>query len=129
MAKIDWIEKRLENWARWRLKRSANALGFPKQNVLARFWSPPRNREAVAILPVDENEAWTLEQCIGALPLVLKQTVEQRYLTTGSVTDDANALGCGVSTVHARIEDAHRRLAEALNVRRGGVVARGILET
>jgi len=126
MAKIEWIERRLENWARWRLKRSGHALGFPKQNVLARFWQPPRYREAVAILPVDEAEAWTMEQCIGGLPAILKDTVEQRYLTTGTVTDDAKALRCGVSTVHARIEDAHRLLAEALNARRGGVASLGL---
>lgn len=122
MARIERIDRQLENWARWRLERDARTVGFPRRNILAMFWQPPRHREAVAIIPIDEAEAWTMEQCVQRLAPVLRKTVVQCYLTTGSVADDAMALGCATSTVHMRIEQAHRLLQEMLRELRRPVI-------
>ncbi len=114
MARIEWVEERLLNWARWISRKKDRGQGYPTQNVLARFWMGGRYREAEAHIPINDVEAFATHKAIEQLPAHLRDTVHQVYLTDGSVTDDAATLGCAVSTVHARVEEAHRRLNEAL---------------
>jgi DNA-directed RNA polymerase specialized sigma24 family protein len=117
MARIEWVEQRLQLWARWRSQRGAGQSGFARTNILARWWRPPNNREAEAHIPVDEVEAFATDQAVRELDVHLRDTIEQVYLGSGSVGDDAARLGCSVSTVHARISTAHKRLRVSLDTR------------
>jgi len=117
MARIEWVHARLLQWAAWKASRDAKQSGFPKVNVIGRWWEPPNGREAQAFIPIDDTEAFATEQAVRGLDTRLQETVEQHYIASGSMSDDARALGCSISTVHARIEEAHRKLREAFDQR------------
>lgn len=109
MAKIDYIEFRLLNWARWKMHAGGklNYAGVNWESV----GSSSGYREAV--IPIDDCDASVTDVAVQQLPPHLQDTLAQHY--TGEHTDvpsQARALGCAVSTVHSRIEDAHRRLSQ-----------------
>ena len=128
MAKLEWIERRLGNWVRWRTQADRRSGGYPKANILARWkegWQT-RGREAVAYVPINDAEAWATDKAIKALPTYLRETVEQCYLQSCSVTEDAVALGCSVSTVHARVSEANAQLAAALGCGESAALGRNL---
>jgi hypothetical protein len=115
MAKIDSIEHRLLNWARWKL-RSGGTLNYAGVNYDS-VGSSSGYREAV--IPIVDCEADETEAAIQQLPVHLRDTLAAHY--TGTHTDipsQASSLGCSVSTVHARISDAHARLFAHFELKR-----------
>jgi hypothetical protein len=56
-------------------------------------------------------EASATQDAINQLPRELSRTVEEFYLGRGGITDKARRLCCGESTVYARVELAHHKLA------------------
>lgn len=115
MAKIDIIELRLLNWARWKMRSGGmlNYAGIDYSSV----GSSSGYREAV--IPIDDCEANATDAAVCALPQHLRRTIEEHY--TGAHEDipsQALELKCAVSTVHARISEAHRRLFEHFDQRR-----------
>ncbi len=121
MARIEWVHERLHRWAIWKTARSGRQGGFPKSNVIARWWQPPNNREPEAHVPIDDAEAWATDKAVQALDDVHRRTLECFYLETASTTAVAKTLCAPISTIKARIATAHRKLREALdeNVRAG----------
>lgn len=110
MAKIEAIERRLENWARWKM-RAGGHLNYAGVNWETLGEGRSGYREAV--IPIDDCEAADTDAAIHQLPKHLQETLGVHY--TGEHTDipsQAQRLGCAVSTVHARIDDAHRRLSQ-----------------
>jgi hypothetical protein len=108
MAKIDYIEFRLLNWARWKM-RAGGRLNYAGIN-----WESAGTSSGYreAVIPIDDCDASVTNDAVLQLPKHLQETLLEHY--TGEHTDvptQARKLGCGVSTVHARIEDAHHRLS------------------
>lgn len=113
MAKIDYIEHRLLNWARWKM-RQGGSLNYAGIN-----WDfEGRSGYREAVIPINDCEAADTDEAIHKLPQHLQETLVEHY--TGETVDipsQAERLGCGVSTVHARIDEAHQRLATYYRMR------------
>jgi hypothetical protein len=115
MAKIDVIELRLLNWARWKM-RSGGMLNYAGVNYQS-VGSSSGYREAV--IPIVDCEADETEAAIQQLDVRLRDTITVHY--TGNFIDaayQAKTLGCAVSTLHARISEAHRKLFDYFEARR-----------
>lgn len=108
MAKIQAIENRLMNWVRWKL-RAGGTLRYAAVNYDA-IGSGSGYREAV--IPVDDCEACETDAAVRLLPGHLRATLDEHYMGEHiDIPSQAAKLKCAVSTVHARIDDAHRRLS------------------
>lgn len=115
MARIDWIERRLLNWQRWKEGVGSGGLGYGNASV----WdtTPMRSTYREATIPTLECEAADTDDAVQRLPSELKATVMQVYLGKGGDSDHARVLACSVATVKARIWRAHRMLAEHFTAR------------
>lgn len=112
MARIDWVEQRLEVWALWRARgRRGEALGIKPQPTW-RGYVAPVDREPQAIVPVDDNECWRTERAVHQLQPPLVETVEAYYLH-GSLAV-RHWLGISKGTLSQRLTLAHARLADLL---------------
>lgn len=110
MARIEWIEHRLQNWARWRLSQGSGPLGYASVNLSD---PTPEVREpyAEAAIPIAAIDAVETDTAVKALqPVELQRAVIQFYTGRGGIRDHARALCCGESTVYARVDQAHQKL-------------------
>lgn len=114
MARIEWVEQRLQNWARWRLCEGAGVLGYAAVNY-ADAVNGGRRGYVEAAIPISDVDASETDQAIRRLhPPGLALTVEEVYVGQGGIRDKALRLCCTEGTVHARIDQAHRQLATDL---------------
>lgn len=114
MARIEWIEQRLQNWARWKLARGGGALGYAQVNLADA--DAGRDGYIEARIPTSDVEAAETDQAVARLnPPGLALTVREVYVGAGGIKDKARRLTCGVATVYARVEQAHRQLASDLS--------------
>jgi len=111
----DIIDVRLREWAQWVSTGGASG-GFPSVNVLHSSWHPGTS---VGRLPVmqsgsrHERERRTHE-AIAALSVRLSDTLVQHYVKRGTCDQQAQALGCKLSTLHARLRQARHQVGEWL---------------
>jgi len=118
VARIDWIEQRLQNWARWRLMRGAGVLGYAAVDLTELADSDAgRDGYITASVPVSDVEASDTDDLVQRLASELKAAVEIIYLGTGTIREKAARLFCAVGTLHARIEQAQRVMADHLLAR------------
>jgi hypothetical protein len=108
MARIEDIERRLQNWARWKHGAGSGGLGFSAGGGTFGGGSGSRYREAV--VPTSDCEASDTDLAVNDLEARLRLTVCQVYLTGDSPAIDAAMLGCTESAVKARIWQAHARI-------------------
>lgn len=108
MARIEDIERRLQNWARWKVGGSAGGLGYASVN-LAGDTSRALYREAR--IPTDDCEAEETDRAVASLDSELRRTVEVVYLDGGGTKRKADLLNCTESTIKSRIWRAHRQLS------------------
>ena len=108
MARIEDIERRLNNWARWKLGGTSGGLGFSKP-WLDREGGGYSYREAV--IPIVDCEAEETDRGVQRLDDVTQETLEKVYIGSGSLARKSVSLGVSESTIHARVWEAHRRLA------------------
>ncbi len=121
MARIDWIEQRLQVWARWVLTRGGGGvLGYAGVNLADS--DAGRSGYASAAVPLLEAEAADTDAAVQQLtPTGLRLTVAEYYAGRGGIADKAARLCCAEATVYARLDQAHRQLAAhfvALSARR-----------
>lgn len=116
MARIDWIERRLLNWARWRLKAGSGAGGYAQVN-LANPTPGIRDPYEAAPIPVLAIEASETDTAIGTLPAELRSTLVEHYTGRGATSDQLRRLGIAKATLYARLERADRLLADYFNAR------------
>lgn len=109
MARIEEVERRLLNWARWKHGAGSGGLGFGGGAWPSGVGSGSRYREAV--IPTNDCEASETDRAVAALEHRLATTVAQVYLTSASTEIDARALGITPAGVKARIWEAHWRIA------------------
>lgn len=121
MARLEHIETRLLNWARWRLTGGGGALGYSRVNMLRAFGGAG-SRYAEAPIPTNAIEAGETDDAVGRLDRPLRITVEVHYLEQGVVRGRLRRLAtmsarlthlcCSKSTYYERLDAAHAQLAE-----------------
>lgn len=117
MARIEWVENRLRDWARWRLTRGTGKLGYASMRYGPELLSA---LEPYADAPVPTNaiEAAETDGLVALLPGDLRRTVEVWYVAGGGLQAKLRYLCCAERTLHDRIERAQRLLAEHLHAKR-----------
>lgn len=107
MGRIDDIERRLQNWARWKLGPGGGDLGYARVDLTA---DTSREGYREARIPTLDCEAEETDRAVLALPSELRRTIELYYLHGGSVRRKAEMLCCTERAVHARVERAHQAI-------------------
>lgn len=102
MARIEDIERRLLNWARWKTGDRSGGMGFAKVNM--GMSGGTRRRES--IIPTSDCEAEETDRAVMSLPSHLRATVEAVYLS-GSLWAVSARLCITPAAVDARIWRAH----------------------
>lgn len=112
MARIDWIEARLQNWARWSLVRGGGMLGYAGVNLADS--DAGRDGYIGATIPIGDVEASETDAAVRRLyPGGLALTVFAHYVGRGGIADKLKGLGfISEATYHRRIDQAHKQLAE-----------------
>lgn len=113
MARDPRIESLLVEWGQY-VNLGGECSGFPSINVLSADWSPPSPGTTPTLKVASHSRAKQTHRAIGFLSIRLANTLVVHYCMRLSVEDQAERLGCEISTVHARIESAHRQLRPML---------------
>lgn len=114
MAKIDWIDQRLNNWARWRLAAGSGSMA----SVNLEEAGMPRDPYADKPIPISDCEASETEEAVQRLPGDLRVTVLEYYIGPGGMRHKLARLCCTEPTLYARIGRAHRQLADHFMAKR-----------
>lgn len=67
MARIKWVEHRLENWGRWLSQKECGALGYPRQSTFARL--APSSGRNESVIPVSDLDASEIDDAVKSLQL------------------------------------------------------------
>lgn len=116
MARVDWIDARLCNWARWKIGGRTGGLGFSAVRTDA-VVIDRSGYDAQAIIPTDDAEASVTDQAVAALVAELRRTIEVFYLHPGSIDTKLRLLVVTRATLYARLERADRALVRWLSER------------
>ena len=117
MARIDWIEYRLLNWARWKLQADRNPLGHATVNLQVPVVDGGSGYDDAPI-PTNAIEAGETDAAIKRLqPPELARTLNVYYVGGGTIKRMCVQLGCAEATLHSRIERAHQQLARYFSER------------
>ncbi|HET7865870.1 MAG TPA: hypothetical protein VFL86_15830 [Burkholderiaceae bacterium] len=107
MAKIEDIERRLLNWARWKLGGTSGGLGYAK----VRYGDGTTTRGyREAVIPTNDCEAEETDRAVMALPGELRSTVETVYLVNEPLRWKAQHLCCSPSAIKMRTWLAHKKI-------------------
>lgn len=109
MARIEYIEHRLLNWARWLESEGSGKLGYAAIALGRLEATGDRYREAV--IPTDDDDARKTDQAVAALGQPYTRTLQVVYVTGRNQAHQEYSLGCSASTIKSRVWEAHRRLA------------------
>lgn len=109
MAKIEDIERRLLNWARWKLGGTSGGLGYAKVRY-GDGVTASRYREAV--IPTNDCEAEETDRAVGELGAQARRVVEVEYLSGKTMRWKVAFLGRSESSIKATIWQAHRDIAQ-----------------
>ncbi len=121
MARIERIERRLQNWARWSQERASHGLGYPRSSTIAKADGAPRHAEDRNVIPVDSIDAWQTEQAVRALRFVdgsLHALVVLLYVEGRSAEDIGRQLAVGARRVYQRLDRAQFELAKWFSAHR-----------
>lgn len=113
MARIEWVQRRLENWALWHERGRDGGLGYASSSVLLSERVDCSNREAV--IPVDEIEAGETNEGVEALKLGnghLHVTLCLFYLDGVGIKEAAHRMQRAESTIKAQLARADHVLSE-----------------
>ena len=113
MARIPEIEARLLRWAEWR--KVGDGSGYPVKSVLHEDWSPPSSGMVPGMKVVPASDAKQTGRAVARLSERLQATVVVHYIRRLSGAAAAGELKCKPDTIQARIEQAHRELAQMLS--------------
>lgn len=117
-GEADRIEARLRDWAHW-LTLGTSGNGFAAVNVLHPSWSPP-TPGTLPTMKASRSDALHRQTHAAVLQLSmrLQTTLQVHYCKRLSVATQAQHLGCGEATVHARVRTAKRLLGLVFDGRR-----------
>lgn len=113
MARIEYVKRRLDNWALWRARMNDGGLGFKDRNPLAAWAEDVFSRTTYhgASIPHFDQDAEETDQAVQALKLGkghLYVTLDFYYLKDLGVNMTAVRMRRAPSTVHAQLADADR---------------------
>lgn len=107
------INDRLNVWAAWVASgRKIVGLGYPSQCAFQRLTPTSTSLHA----PLENEQAWEIEQSVHRLDSHLRDVVEQFYLRAGTAESHAKALRICRDTLYVRLHMAHTRIMEWLQV-------------
>ena len=109
MARLEEIERRLLNWARWKCGPRIGGLGYASVNLTE--WTRDDD-EAKAKIPTLDCEAEETDRAVLSLESELRATVEAVYLFGGGMRAKAERLCCSEATIKSRVWRAHRKIAD-----------------
>lgn len=110
MARDADIERRLQNWGRWRASMGSTVGNFSGVD-LTEERVDGGGYDAPMVVPILEAEAQVTEAAVQALEPGHCAAVHAVYVAGGSMEKKAQRLGVSVPTVYARIDLAHRRIS------------------
>jgi len=113
----DVITSRLQAWAAW-LTCSGSAAGFPTKSVLHESWLPPTPGQTPTITTSTGGagrQERALHMLIQRLSVRLQNTLVVVYVMRAKPEEQARVLECQASTVRARLAEARRLIAMALD--------------
>lgn len=112
MARIEEIDRRLHNWARWKCSPGTmSSLGYATIDYTR--WSGRAGTQDARI-PTLACEAEETDRGVLALPSELRATVEVYYLHGGGMKQKARKLCCTEAAIYHRLDRAHRKLQQWL---------------
>jgi len=110
MARIDWVDQRLQNWARWKVQRGGGVLGYAQVQLSAA--NSGRDGYVSSAIPTSDVEASETDCEVNRLsPPGLMLTVTEHYVGRGGIKDKLLRLCCAEQTYHKRIDQAHQQMA------------------
>ena len=112
MARIDWVERALREWAQWMMVGDGS--GYSAMSPLHPEWTPPTPGTTPTLKTAAPSTARRTHRAILLLSERLQATLVLHYCTNLPVVDQAARLQCQVATVPARIRVAHGGLARLL---------------
>lgn len=110
MAKVEDVERRLLNWARWRIGGGSGGLGYASA-TLGMESGGSKYREAV--IPTRSGEAIETDSAVQMLATELRVLVHGHYADGLSMAALAVKHGCSVATVYLRLGRVHQLLDQA----------------
>jgi hypothetical protein len=114
MARIEWVQQRLENWALWHEREGGGSLGFASQSsFLNEAAETSRYRESV--VPVDDVDAGITNDAVESMKPErdhLYRTLHLVYLKGTGIKETARLLAKAESTVHAQLGQADAYLSQ-----------------
>lgn len=110
MARIDWVEQRLQRWAT--AVTVGDGAGYPAMSVIHPNWMPPA-KGSVPTMKVahGRDDAAATHRSIGLLSAKQRDAICLHYVYRLTLTQHAVRCDCAESTVSDRLERAHRALA------------------
>jgi len=112
MARIERVEKRLQEWAQ--MLKVGDGSGYSTKSTLHPEWSPPSAGMTPTMKTCVPSQARETHRAIARLSERLQNTLVLHYVTNLSVADQAARLGCQPGTIDQRIWAAHRHLVVIL---------------
>jgi len=105
MARVEEVERRLLNWARWRAGGESGGMGYASTAWGQAGGGTSAYRES--IIPTAAAEAIETDNAIKRLDQEHRRVVIEHYGQGCSVATVSITLKCSVATVYARIDRVH----------------------
>lgn len=115
MRRLEDIERRLLNWARWKSGAGAGVgnLGYASVNLADA--DAGRSGYIEAPVPTSACEAEETDRAVLALESPMRAAVEWHYLQPGTYELKAGRLCCSVATFKNRVTQAHHSISRWLS--------------
>ena len=111
MAKIEWVERRLRNWADFCMYGNSGE-GFPSVNVLSRDWMPPAPGSTPTMrVSYAHEDAKRMHCYVAKLSDKLAHVAFVHYCMRLTVDQQMAELQCSKATLFARIDRLHSEIA------------------
>lgn len=112
MARDAAMHERLLAWAQW--VTVGDGSGYPTVSTLHPNWSPPSPGVRPTMKVAAPSTARQTHRAMAGWSARLRNTVALYYCTQLPIAEQAARLGCAPSTVHERIDVAHKLLRQWL---------------
>lgn len=110
---LEDIERRLQNWGRWKHGAGAGGLGYARVNLMEP--TVDCDRDVDTVVPTNEVEAEQTDRVVMTLASELRATVEVYYVLGGTVARKAQRLAVAEATVYARVKKAKVQVSRKLS--------------
>jgi DNA-directed RNA polymerase specialized sigma24 family protein len=109
MARLDWMDRELNNWARWCIASTQGGGNYARVGTFERVDCD--GHDAPAIIRIDDAEAAIIDAGIKTLEPDLQSALHLHYVDNQGLASKLRRAGCTERTFYVRIERAQHRLA------------------